>query len=171
MSKTAHSNSTGAQPSDLSNVSVRKSTFDKVAGMFVGDEVLDSEFVINAIEDLGVRDAILHSLSDVFLIKAFGDECTFEDMSEMRQMFSNFLFQVCIETRFTGVAFSIVVGLAILDGQTEIGLEIANEAVEDGYKSTLLDMFVKFGAHTPAEVLRRNFVDSVEENTIENCFI
>lgn len=173
MRETHSSDSNGVQPVELSNVSVRMSNFDKVVGMFTNQVELDCDFVINAIEDLGVRDALLHSLSDKFLIDCFGDdeEHTYEDRSVFRQNFADFLFHVCTETRFTGIAYSLVAGLAILDDETELGLEIAQGAVDDGYKASLLDSFVKFGAHVPTEVMHKNFVKSVEDNPIDKCFI
>ena len=146
----------------------RTNVFDNIVAQFIGAEDFDAEYVVKGIEDVRVRDALLHYVSDKYQISLYGDESTLEDCSITRKMFGAFLMTAGDEHEHTPMLYVTISALALLDGAPEAAEEMASN---DLCKDVSLARLITHAVSHLGENASRVFKESVEENSIENSLI
>jgi hypothetical protein len=152
----------------------RRNKFENIKDQFNGDIEFDPEFVREALDDVCVRDALLHYVSDKYQISLFGkDECTLEDCSDNRKAMAVFLTATCAVAGATGHIVATLAGIALLDKEIEATEYLVKEVLENDpvRLAHLLRYALDLSEKDSNFDIFRNWKDSVEENDIETALL
>ena len=142
----------------------RKNKFQNIIDQFNGDIEYDPEFIQSALEDVKVRDALFHFVSDKYQIGLFGElECTIEDCSITRKAMATLLVMVCTDVGATGNLTTALAGIALLDGSVEACEYMVTQTLDNDPTPLAYLMKKSLQIKEVAEVWK----DSVEETSIE----
>ena len=150
------------------NMYSRVLKYENILAQFNGEKSFDPEFVCESLEDVRVRDALLHYCSNKFQIDLFGAESTLDDCSELRQNFAQFLMIATDEygELKAGVG-STLCGLAMLDGMWETATQSAEILVQSNKGNRLAHLLVMARSIGADSV--DMFTQSVETTNINEC--
>ena len=152
----------------------RRNKFENIKDQFNGDIEFDPEFVREALDDVCVRDAVLHFVSDKYQVDLFGkNECTLEDCSDTRKAMAIFLTATCAMAGATGHLVATLAGVALLDGEVEATEYLVDQALDNDpvRLAQLLKHALDVADKDPNFDVFNTWKLSVEENDIETSLL
>ena len=146
-------------------IKARTEKYESVMNMYHETQDIEPEYVITALSDVSVRDALLHTFSDKYQISLYGDEATLEDCSAERKNFGAFLMCCALSHEFTPEFWTVCSAIMLLDGEVDGAYSIA-----DKYKDEVsLAKSITYGVEKLPKVVASLFKESVEENPVSKC--
>ena len=158
----------------MSNFETRKLALTRIVGMATGHITIDPAFVGEALCDVKVRDGLIKTASDTFCIAVVnecgdGTETPFDILqsaSNCRKNMAGFLSQVYFELHYMGKPKAhikaLIGSLALLDGETEIGMAWIKESFDEDNDVSLASMLVTMH-EVAGDNVSRIFAESIDE--------